>query len=177
LATTALAATACPAPGATPAAPLRKVVLAARWVSIPLATTASAALVTSGKRSRRAAKDARSVGIHLVGTASRAAECHGLPLPTLRHPEALAFVLQQAENSTFDHAEHTCREFVEGQTGVGEIAQSWATFTARTLASLTQVITTWVVSLALLSRAPLSAKGRDNSGLWSGHQPRLISLP
>ena len=59
---------------ATPAAPLRKVGLAARWVFIPLVTTASAALVTSGRRFKRAARDARWIGIHLVGTASRAAE-------------------------------------------------------------------------------------------------------
>jgi len=74
LATTALAATACPALVATPMAPLRKVVLAARWVFIPLAITASAAPATTGRRFRRAARDAPWVGIHQVGTASRAAE-------------------------------------------------------------------------------------------------------
>ena len=49
---------------ATPAAPLRKVGLAARWVFMPLAITASAAPVTNGRRSRKAARDALWVGIH-----------------------------------------------------------------------------------------------------------------
>jgi hypothetical protein len=95
LATTALAATASPAPGATPVAPLKKVVLAARWVFIPLVITASAAPVTSGKRFRKAARHARWVGIHQVGTASRAVDCHGLLLSTLHPPGAAALQLCQ----------------------------------------------------------------------------------
>jgi len=64
--TTAPAATACRVKAATPAAPSRKVVLAVRWV-----------------------------GIHLATTASRAADCHGLPLSTLHPPGAAALQLCQ----------------------------------------------------------------------------------
>ena len=80
---------------ATPAAPSRKAALAVRWGSTHLATTASAAPVTSGKRSRRAARDALWVGIHQVGTASRAADRHGFPLSPLHPPGATAFQLCQ----------------------------------------------------------------------------------
>ena len=74
LATTALAVTACRALVATAAAPLKKEKLAARWASIPPAATALAVPATSGRRFKRAARDARWVGIHQLGTASRAGE-------------------------------------------------------------------------------------------------------
>ena len=69
MATTALTATAFPALVVRPVAPSRKVVLADRWVFIPLPTTASAVLATSVRRIKRAARDDRWAGMPQATTA------------------------------------------------------------------------------------------------------------